>query len=287
MLLITMSFTPVWAQSDGATVELKAVADTTLFQKFPDNNLGRSDSLAVGTTADGNRARGLVRFDLVDALPAGAVLTRASVRVEVTKRPNGPASTFELRRMLKGWAEGEKSGDTGSAAAAGETTWNAQFQGSADWDTAGTVEGTDFSGTVSAQVEMNLLGSYTFTSDSLLSDVQGWLDDPSSNFGWLMRSQSEGLPRTARRIATRERSGQEPLLILEYDVASGDPLVITGIRVNDGQATLDWSGGQPPFQVQSRTGLSGDWSDAGAPVTERTATVPAGGAIGFYRVEGE
>ena len=30
------------------------------------------------------------------------------------------------------------------------------------------------------------IGQYTWSSAQMVADVQGWLDNPASNFGWLM-----------------------------------------------------------------------------------------------------
>jgi MYXO-CTERM domain-containing protein len=38
----------------------------------------------------------------------------------------------------------------------------------------------------------------------MLSDVQGWLDGTSLNYGWLLKSDSEALQTTFRAFYTRE-----------------------------------------------------------------------------------
>jgi hypothetical protein len=37
----------------------------------------------------------------------------------------------------------------------------------------------------------------------MVSDVQGWLDNPSGNFGWIMIGDESG-PLTAKRFDSRE-----------------------------------------------------------------------------------
>jgi hypothetical protein len=64
------------------------------------------------------------------------------------------------------------------------------------------------------------LGTFTFASaPELVADVQAWLNDPNSNQGWILMSQSEGIPRTARRIAAREANASDrPRLVVEFSV---------------------------------------------------------------------
>ena len=60
---------------------------------------------------------------------------------------------------------------------------------------------------------MTGLGSYNFESTNLVTDVQNWLTDPSSNFGWIMVNGNETISRSARRFASRESDTPPTLLI--------------------------------------------------------------------------
>jgi hypothetical protein len=70
---------------------------------------------------------------------------------------------------------------------------------------------------------------------------------------------------------------------IEYP-ATGVPLGAVGVSVADGQVTLTWTGGTPPFTIQTRNALgSGTWADG--PVTnERTVTLPVEGQARFFQV---
>ncbi|MSU20737.1 MAG: hypothetical protein EXS30_05010 [Pedosphaera sp.] len=62
------------------------------------------------------------------------------------------------------------------------------------------------------------LGNYTFPSTSdLVADVQSWLTNPQSNFGWILISQSEGTPRTARRLGSSENPSTAPSLVIQFN----------------------------------------------------------------------
>jgi len=198
-------------------VVLRPVADTTLFSANPANNLGASDTLAVGGTAHFQPARGLVRFDLNGVLPAGATLSAVRLSFAVTKGPpGGVASTFEAHRMLKSWVEGVGSGNTGDPAVAGESTWASRVHPGEAWGAPGGAPGRDYAGATSAAVPVNNLGRYVLEGAGLLSDVQSWRADPASNQGWILISSAEDDAATARRVGTRENPGNEPLLTLEY-----------------------------------------------------------------------
>jgi len=205
------------------TVTLRPVADTTLHEESPGNNLGRSVPMA-GTTAHNTRNRALFSFDL-SSLPPTAVVSSATLKFKVVRTPSpSTASNFDVRRVLRSWAEGTKGSPTvtanrGALAGANEATWQARFAPSTLWTSPGGAVGTDFSSTVSATTRVTGNGTYTFGSTAqLVADVQAWLTDPASNFGWVLMTQAEGTTRTVRRIGGRESTADSPTLELVYSV---------------------------------------------------------------------
>ena len=50
-----------------------------------------------------------------------------------------------------------------------------------------------------------------------IADIQAWLDDPSTNFGWLVKG-SEAVDRTVKRFDSRENetAGNRPVPIVEF-----------------------------------------------------------------------
>ena len=122
--------TPVRAD----TVSLNPSGDTSLLEYFPENNFGGQLYFNAGTTQNGPRNRGLLRFDLASLLPAGAIINTVSLTLEVVGQPvDGDASsTFELHRMLRDWGEGTGSGNPpslGRPAIEGEANWTHRFAG--------------------------------------------------------------------------------------------------------------------------------------------------------------
>jgi hypothetical protein len=208
-----------------ASVTLTPVADTTLFETTPDFNMGAS-SLAVGSTAHGLGARALLRFD-VSAIPSNATITSVTLSFSVFRTPlsGGQPSLFGVHRFLKPWVEGTGSGNAGSPAAMGETTWRSQFQSVALWSQPGTQADADYMAAPGSTVSVSDMGGYTFaTTPELVGDVQAWVSGTATNHGWIMISAQEDTPETARRIYSREDPSPPPQLQIEYTTQPNDPV---------------------------------------------------------------
>lgn len=258
----------------GETRTLQPSADTTLHQTTPDTYLGDQFDLAAGATKLGDKTRALLRFDLKGIVPTNATITTAALEVKVTKQPSngGSNSIFELRRVLVPW---------------GDATWQVRSQPSEAWSQPGGGIGTDFSPNISASIPISDRGSYSFaTTPALVADVQRWLDTPAENSGWVLLSQAEATPETARRFGAREDPVNTAQLTVEYTLTPAvEPFRISNITLHNGFATLTWTGGQPPFQAQRRATVNdGAWANAGESTPNRSVTIPVEGAATFYRV---
>jgi hypothetical protein len=206
------------------TISLQPVADTTLFEIAPGNNLGGADFFNAGTSGNGSRNRALLRFD-VSSLPAGSLITGATLNMDIVHQPSTgmEISFFDLRRVLQPWGEGMQvpadpnSPGLGAPAVPGEATWSERFAGSAAWSVPGGQDGVDFSTTVSATAFVQGLGDpVMFESTSeLIADIRAWMSQPSQNFGWVLTTESESIPKTARGFASRE-SGFGPTLLIDF-----------------------------------------------------------------------
>lgn len=221
------------ARADSVT--LRPVADTTLIETAPNNNLGGQPFANSGTTQNFTKNRALFRFD-VSSIPVGAQVSSASLAFEVTRQPvDGFASAdFGLHRMFVSWGEGVQttanpgSPGQGAPAAAGEATWNARFaQTGLNWATPGGLAGTDFAAASSAgqSIYSTANSPYFFTSAQLAADVQHWLDNPSANHGWMLLANDEGPNFTARRFGSREDGINAPQLMVQF-TAVPEPSII-------------------------------------------------------------
>ena len=211
-----------------ATVTLQPVADTTLIETEPNNNLGGAPFVNAGVTQNFTKNHGLIRFDLAGRVPPHSQITRADLILEVTHIPRdgfAPAD-FGLHRLLVPWGEGNKITDApshpglGAPATTNEATWNDRFAFTTNhWTAPGAAPTNDYSPVVSAQQTIYDLGNspYTFESTAaMVADVQLWLDDPQTNFGWLLKTLLEAENFTARRFGSREDADHAPLLVIEF-----------------------------------------------------------------------
>lgn len=197
---------------------LAPVADTGLYEIAPTNNLGASMAVPVGVHLGGKRSRFLVRFDPGAALPGGAVVTAAQLSLQVTVAGT-PAADYTVHRVLRDWAEGSEPGNNGAAASAGETTWLARFHPATLWAWPGGSNGIDYAESPSATVTLGDAGSTNLiSSPGLAADVQLWLEQPGTNFGWIIRAVDESASQAVRRIASRETLTNSPVLTLAYRV---------------------------------------------------------------------
>ncbi|MFK7960353.1 MAG: DNRLRE domain-containing protein [Phycisphaerales bacterium] len=202
----------------GQTVALEPVADNTLYED-PSGSLsnGAGQHLFVGRTGDGTRRRGLLRFDVAAAVPAGATVTSAELRLYMSRTQAGPQNVG-VHRAAADWGEGTSNapGQEGGGAPAspGDATWIHTFSPGELWATAGGAFDTAASATQSVAGN----GTYGFTSAALAADVQAWLDAPAGNFGWLLLG-NEASGSTAKRFDSRENSfvDRRPQLVITYE----------------------------------------------------------------------
>ena len=280
--------------SPASTVTLVPIADTSIFEKAPDNNLGATQSFAAGNTATPDPARALIRFDLSTALPAGARVSGVSLRLPVVRTARFPEpATFALHRLLVDWGEGNKGAnvvtDIGALASSGEATWSARFHAQQSWAAPGAAPAMDFVARASSSADITgtLLLVFDSTGD-LIADVQRWLDNPSSNFGWLLKDQFESIGSTARRFGSREHPTDRPQLVLEYEA----PLHIDRTSLMAGQFCLHFTArAGKAYQLERRDNVdSGNWEViATRPSSESTAEAVLCDAIAstssrFYRI---
>src|SRR5437660_1104037 len=80
--------------------------------------------------------------------------------------------------------------------------------------------GGDFAATVSGSKQVGGAGtSPSWTGAGLVTDVQGWLANSATNFGWIVVG-NESAPGTAKEFASRENptTTTRPTLLVNYTV---------------------------------------------------------------------
>ena len=205
-------------RSASATIiNLTPSKDNTLYE-FDAKEGDVSNALGLhffaGMTAMSELRRGVLAFDIAGQIPAGSTITAVNLSMNMSRTALETARIVELHKLLADWGEGtsQAPGEEGDGAPAtpNDATWPHRLFDTIFW----TNEGGDFSATVSASQSIGAIGQYTWTSAQMVADVQSWLDDPGSNFGWLVLGD-ESTNLTAKRFDSRE-SASPPMLIIQF-----------------------------------------------------------------------
>lgn len=254
LLVALVGFTA--AQSVAQTVTLTPSKDNTLYEAFSDpQSNGAGEYLFAGYTIRGaGERRALLRFDIASALPPGAQVVSATLRLNIS-RNNADINIGLLHRSLADWGEGASNaggpGGQGTSPAPGDATWLHRFFPNVFWASTGGDFVTTPSGQASLPGAPTLGPVFWATSSGIVSDVQAWLDQPATNFGWVLRLNDGGIG--ALRFDSREATAASvrPTLTIVY--TPGCPCV----------ADFDGSGGTPDagdIDVYFASWLAGDAS---------------------------
>jgi hypothetical protein len=195
--------------------------------------------LFAGSTDDGLARRGVIAFDIAGNIPPGSAINSASLRMNMSRTPSTTAQAIGLHKLLADWGEGISNAGAeegrGAPATTNDATWRHRFFSTSFWST----QGGDFFSAQSASSSVGPLGLYTWSSPQLTADVQGWLNTPASNFGWLIVG-AEGGTGTTKRFDTRE-STSPPVLTIEYTppASAAQPVSAVSRKVHGGVSTYD------------------------------------------------
>jgi hypothetical protein len=198
------------------TVVLSPDIDNAMFSES--TNSSGAGQIYSGRTNSGNDRRALMSFDVAGSIPAGATITSVSLDLNIDQAPSFAAiGIFDLHPVTTEWGEGTSigsggggGGGSGGTAVAPDATWLDAMLGTSAWTSAGG----DF-GASSAQTSTSIgTGTFTWTSAQMVTDVQGWLDTPGSNFGWILIGDETSV-KSARRFGSKEQ-GTAPQLTINY-----------------------------------------------------------------------
>ncbi|MGY6274524.1 DNRLRE domain-containing protein [Methylomonas sp. MgM2] len=243
-LIVFSLLQPMIAHADTAYIYASSgyVEDASIYQDAVNNSNGAGPGIFSGGNAGPSPRRALVFFDVynydVDVL--GGALSNASSINSVTLHlmlgkvaGSGGGSGDSTPRVIKlykvtngMWGEGTTGssattiGGTGGGfpANSGDATWNAYSYSSPSWNNAGG----DYSGTVSASttVSQTLNTTYNWSHANMVSDIQAWLNSPSTNYGWILINDDESSSTTFRAFYSKEAEplslGTGPILEINY-----------------------------------------------------------------------
>ena len=237
-ILVALGILCAVSVAEADTVTLYPVEDATISEKSLESPLGTDSTLDSGTTGPNegfklNRA--LLRFD-VAAVPSNATVTSAVLTLTLVTTPTSTNLWFSLHRMLQDWKENV-------------VTWTNRLSPPAPWSVPGGASSVDYA---SAVTQSNLIVStvlpavFSFASNpAMVADVQEWLNNPSTNFGWILICELEELERSVRKFGSSERlsTNQRPYLEIQYRMPPAG-LTLIPLQPKNGQFLFE-------FQVES------------------------------------
>lgn len=224
LLVLLLAPTVCGGRAAADTVLLPATRDNTIYSESYHLSNGAGEYFFAGVTLMGNFRRGLIAFDVASVVPAGSTITDVTLQLHMSRTVAGN-QTVSLHRVLTDWGEGtaDAPGEEGGGAAAtdGDATWAYTFYETIDPPAAPawTTTGGDYAPAASATESVDINGFYTWGSTAqMVADVQLWLDNPASDFGWIVMGNEVQQP-TAKRFDTHENVEVtfQPVLTVSYE----------------------------------------------------------------------
>ena len=166
----------------------------------------------------------LIKFDVAGNLPPEAVVEGARLKLYKSS-DNGPGKTKSVKayKLLQDWGEGSR---WDLQATTGESCWNYAKYGLVPWAVGGADgAGTDRSATAEGDA-VTVTHSHGWHTWSLsASTVQGWLTDPGSNHGLLLKPEGGSHDDFYTFWRSREFGDEmlRPKLIIEYTLFQCHP----------------------------------------------------------------
>ena len=201
------------------TVVLTSVTDNTLIEDptgaFSCGAAQYFFAGRVGVNGGSTIRRGAVRFDL-SSIPAGSTITGVSLRMYCSAAGLTSAQTVSLKRFQASWGEGPSVafGGGGAPSQTNDVTWLHRHYPGTLWSTPGG----QFTSTSTASRSVGTVGYYTWASTpQFITDVQAMVNQPSSNFGWMVQGTETTL-QAVKRFDSHESTvaASRPQLTVVY-----------------------------------------------------------------------
>jgi hypothetical protein len=263
--------------SFGEYVSIAAIKDASIFASSPNNSSGGGPGIFSGGNGSGSPRRGLLAFDIAASVPAGAIISSVELSMYLGQSPNTSGAAVALRKLFANWGEGTAGSSSatiggsgnGFAASPGDATWNHRFSPAISWNAADISAVSSAETVVTGPVDMRFVWNST---PQLVNDVQGWLEAPSTNFGWLLVNSAESTPQSVKafysRSATQNSEGAaldpawHPILTVAYTTASQPDGDYNGNGVVDAADYVLWRGSLGQSVTTKGSGADGNQSGA-------------------------
>jgi hypothetical protein len=195
---------------------------------------GGSNQMHVGLFNGGVYGRSLLQFNL-SSIPSNATITNVVLTFSDGGNGQNIPQIF-VHKLTQGWTEGNANSAcpfSGACNVPGvaltsqtDVTWRETSYSGGALTNLWLTTGGNFAATASTTSTAEGNNAKLFSSAGLIQDVQNWVNNPTSNFGWLLK-MDEALtsPSTMQRYRTKEGAS-----------ASGDnttaPKLVVTYRVN-------------------------------------------------------
>lgn len=223
-------------------VTIIADRDNSIYSESDTLSNGSGQNLFTGTTQTGDKRRALVHFNL-STIPANSIINSVSLSLYCNKVPQNIApATIELHRLLKDWGEGTSDATgaegTGAPATINDATWSFNFYNTSSW----TTPGGDFVASRSASATGVDIGTITMLGPNSVADVQSFVNNNATNFGWIIRDSLESTTSSARRYAARTNANPalRPQITVTYTANLPVILKTFSGNIQNNQALLSW-----------------------------------------------
>lgn len=207
-------------------------------------NYGSDATFIVDNNASDDRFA-LLRFSDIEAtFPAGATLFGAALNLHIITEGIS-MEVYQLTNAAKSWAEGTVTWDSIGGIVIGTDT---------PAEPCGVVLATD-----------TRVGAIQVTIDP--SVIQGWLDNPSSNYGFVFApTDLDGIAFASKDGGT---TSQNPELLLQY---TPDPDIVVPVEVTFQHGVDSYSSGEDTYWWKDGSGSGDDNSAATTVVSDKNTS---------------
>ena len=187
-------FMEAFQQGQFPTVDYNGVKDSYISDAYPNTNWGTCTTMTIGTES-GYRYRSVIYFDVSLVTPVNAVVTRAYLTLNGAGADNVAGLTITAYPLTRFFAEGN---GTCAGALDGTDTFVTWLR----WATPGGTFGNAMSNSQFYDPDADGFTLFQLTLDP--SVVQGWIQNPLTNFGMMLMSvENTGIDDTIE-FSTKE-----------------------------------------------------------------------------------
>lgn len=186
-------------------IQSSSVEDTNIRSAFP-TQTGGNDLEIGGGASNGNIIRSLLKFDLSN-IPAATNILSSSLNIWFSSTNNSTPISLSLYKASRNWNENEAS-------------WNyAKITPSTAWtNPGGDYVSSNKLGTLDSLTSPTNLENEIKRIDVPIHIIQNWKNDPSTNYGFMFKSDSETTNVYKKFISSESSvdSKYKPLLVVTY-----------------------------------------------------------------------